>query len=103
LIATRKQVSALRDGSFKTLLIDDSSQLYSFGRWDSSTWAIMVLNNDSVGHPASVPAFQLSIPDGTTLTDQLTGTKYTISSGTIQVPQTALRGHLGVVLTANVP
>ena len=103
LIATRKQVSALRDGSFKTLLIDDSSQLYSFGRLDSSTWAIVVLNNDSVGHPASVPAFQLSIPDGTRLTDQLTGTKYTVSSGMIQVPQTALLGHFGVVLTANVP
>jgi len=103
LIAVRKQVSAFSDGSFKTLLIDDSNKLYSFGRWDANSWAVVVLNNDSVGHAASVPAYQLSIPDGTILTDQLTGTKYTISGGAVQVPASALLGHFGTVLTASVP
>jgi alpha-glucosidase len=63
----------------------------------------VVLNNDSTGHAASIPAFQLSIPDGTTLTDQLTGTAYTVASGIVQVPDTALLGHFGVVLTASAP
>lgn len=103
LIAARKQISAFSDGSFKTLLIDDSNKLYSFGRWDSKAWAIVVLNNDTVGHAASIPAYQLSVPDGTTLMDQLTGTTYTINGGTIQVPASALLGHFGVVLTARVP
>lgn len=103
LIKVHKQVSAFSDGSFKTLLIDDANKLYSYGRWDSNSWAIVVLNNDNRGHSASIPAYQLSIPDGTKLTDQLTGTAYTTSNGTIQVPAGALLGHFGVVLTAQVP
>lgn len=103
MIRVRKQVSAFSDGSFKTLLIDDANKLYTYGRWDAVGWSIVVLNNDSVGHAASIPAYQLSIPDGTTLTDQLTGTMYTISNGAIQVPASALLGHFGVVLTARVP
>lgn len=100
LIQTRKTVSAFTDGSYKTLLTDDTNKLYSYGRWDANTWAIVVLNNDSTGHAASIPSFQLSIRDGTTLTDQLTGTAYTVAGGVIQVPATALLGHFGVVLTA---
>jgi alpha-glucosidase len=103
LIQTRKQVSAFTDGSYKTLLTDDANKVFSYGRWDSHNWAIVVLNNDSTGHAASIPAFQLSIPDGTTLTDQLTGTAYTVASGIVQVPDTALLGHFGVVLTASAP
>jgi alpha-glucosidase len=103
MIKAHKQVSAFTDGSFKTLLIDDANKLYSYGRWDANSWAIVILNNDSVGHSALVPAYQLSISDGTMLTDQLTGTAYTISNGTIQVPASALLGHFGVVLTAQVP
>lgn len=101
LIKARKAVSAFVDGSFKTLLIDDNNKLYSYGRWDAATWAIVVLNNDSAGHSASIPAYQLSIPDGAKLMDQLTGTTYTVNNGAIQVPASALLGHFGVVLTAS--
>jgi alpha-glucosidase len=100
LIAARKQVSAFADGSFKTLLTDDANKLYGYGRWDAKSWAVVVVNNDSVGHAASVPGYQLSIPNGTTLKDQLTGTAYTVVNGTISVPASALLGHYGVVLTA---
>jgi alpha-glucosidase len=103
LIRVRKQVNAFNDGSFKTLLVDDANKLYGYGRWDSSTWAIVVLNNDIIGHAASIPAYQLSIPDGTTLTDQLTGTEYTVTDGTVHVASDSLQGHFGVVLTARVP
>jgi alpha-glucosidase len=103
LIRTRKQVSAFSDGSFKTLLVDDPNKLYSYGRWDGSWWAIVVLNNDSVGHDATVAAYQLSIPDGMVLTDQLTGTTYTVTNGMVTIPAAALLGHFGVVLTAAVP
>jgi alpha-glucosidase len=103
MISVRKSVSALNDGSFKTLLTDDANKLYSYGRWDAKTWAIVVLNNDIVGHTASVPAYQLSIPDGTKLIDQLTGTSYTVGNGMVNVPASSLFGHFGVVLTAQVP
>ena len=36
MIKARKPVSAFSDGSFKTLLIDDTNKLYSYGRWDGS-------------------------------------------------------------------
>jgi alpha-glucosidase len=100
LIQVRKQVSAFTDGSFKTLLINDANKLYSYGRWDANSWAIVVANNDSVGHAASVPAWQLSIPNGTVLVDKLSGTSYTVTDGTIAVPADALLGHFGVVLVA---
>ena len=103
LIRVRKQMSAFTTGSFKTLLIDDSNKLYSYGRWDAASWAIVVVNNDSVGHPATIPAYQLSIPDGTILTDRLTGTTYKPNGGTIRIPASALLGHYGVVLTATPP
>jgi alpha-glucosidase len=100
LIRVRKQVSAFTDGSFKALLIDDSNKLYGYGRWDAASWAVVVVNNDGIGHSATIPAYQLSIPDGTILIDRLTGTTYKPSGGTISIPASALLGHFGVVLTA---
>jgi alpha-glucosidase len=101
LISARKNYSAFRDGSFKTLLVDDTNKLYSYGRWDANNWAIVVTNNDSNGHNATISAYQLSIPNGKVLTDVLTGTTYTVSNGQITVPSSALLGHYGVVLVAS--
>jgi alpha-glucosidase len=100
LIKLRKDVSAFTQGSFKTLLVDDANRLYGYGRWDTSNWALVVVNNDVVGHDASIPAYQLSIPNGTVLTDQLTGSRYTVNKGTVNVPASALLGHYGVVLVS---
>jgi hypothetical protein len=63
--------------------------------------AIVILNNDSVGHPTTVPAYQLSIVDGFHLTDRLTGTQYTVRNGSVTIPATALLGHYGVVLVSD--
>jgi alpha-glucosidase len=101
MIQARKEVSAFRDGSFKTLLIDDPSNLYAYGRWNTTGAAIVILNNDSVGHAATVPAYQLSIADGARLTDWLTGTPYTVRNGSVTVPAAALLGHYGVVLVSD--
>lgn len=103
LIQARREVSAFRSGSFKTLLIDNTNKLYGYGRWDDVSWAIVVLNNDSTGHAAAVDAYQLSIPDGAVLTDRLTGTSYTVTGGQVNIPASALLGHYGVVLTATNP
>jgi alpha-glucosidase len=103
LIRARKEVSAFTDGSFKTLTIDDTNKIYSYGRWNANSWAIVILNADSVGHQASVPAYQLSIPNGTIMTDKLTGTKYNVQNGTIGILADALTAHYGVVLVATPP
>src|SRR5208282_2335722 len=103
LIRIRGEVSALRLGSFKTLLVDDANKLYSYGRWDAQSSAVLLLNNDVVGHPAVVPAYQLSIPDGTPMKDALTGNVYRPEHGMIAVPASTLLGHYGLVLVAPVP
>jgi len=101
MIQLRKQVSAFRDGSFKSLLVDDANNLYAYARWNAMGAAIVILNNDSVGHLAIIPAYQLSIPDGSRLTDRLTGTQYTVRNGSVTIPATALLGHYGVVLVSD--
>jgi len=92
MIKVRKQVSAFLDGSFKTLLVDDANNLYAYGRWNATGAAIVILNNDSVGHSATVPAYQPSIADGSHLTDRLTGTQYTVRNGSVTVPTAACWG-----------
>jgi alpha-glucosidase len=58
LIQVRQHVSALTDGSFKTLLVDDTAKRYSYGHWDAHSWAIVILHADSIGHAARVPVYQ---------------------------------------------
>ena len=48
------------------------------------TWQCSAAKMDSLGYSASISAYQLSIPDGTKVTDQLAGTAYTINNGAIQ-------------------
>jgi alpha-glucosidase len=95
LISIRKQYSALRTGSFITLGTDDSTGMYAFGRMDASHRIAVVLNDDSTAHTYTVPAYQLSVSDGSTMTDALTGTKYTVSGGNVTV---TVPGHYGAIL-----
>ncbi|GAB3024813.1 maltodextrin glucosidase [Oleiagrimonas citrea] len=95
LIAIRKQYSALRTGSFMTLLTDDSNHIYAFGRFDASHRIAVVLNNDSSSHTVTVPAYQLSMTDGSTVTDVLNGGTYTVQNGNVTV---TVDGHYGAIL-----
>ena len=95
LIGIRKQYSALRTGSFLTLGTDDSTGMYAYGRMDASHRIAVVLNNDSTSHSYTVPAYQLSVTDGSAMTDALTGTKYTVSGGNVTV---TVPGHYGAIL-----
>ncbi|KGI76874.1 glycoside hydrolase family 13 protein [Oleiagrimonas soli] len=95
LIAIRKQYSALRTGSFMTLLTDDSNHIYAFGRFDASHRIAVVLNNDSSSHTVTIPAYQLSMTDGSTVTDALNGGTYTVQNGNLTV---TVNGHYGAIL-----
>ncbi|MFC5905989.1 glycoside hydrolase family 13 protein [Streptacidiphilus monticola] len=95
LISIRNSYPALRTGSFITLGTDDTNKVYAFGRMDASNRIAVVLNNDSVSHTYTVPAYQLSVPDGTTMTDKITGTVYTVANGTLSV---TVQGHYGAIL-----
>ncbi len=95
LTAIRKAYPALRTGSFMTLLTDDTNKLYAYGRFDASNRIAVALNNDSVSHSIAVPVWQLSVTNGSTLTDLLSGTAYTVQNGQVTVN---VNGHYGAIL-----
>ena len=95
LIAIRRAYPALRTGSFMTLLTDDTNKLYSYGRFDATNRIAVALNNDSVAHTVTMPVYQLSVTNGSTLTDLISGTKYTVQNGQVSV---TVNGHYGAIL-----
>ena len=95
LIAIRNAYPALRTGSFMTLITDDTNHIYAFGRFDQTNRIAVVLNNDSVSHSVTVPVWQLSMVDGSSVTDQLSGQSYVVSSGQVTVN---VNGHYGAIL-----
>lgn len=95
LISIRKQYSALRTGSFMTLLTDNGPKIYAFGRLDAHHRIAVVLNNDSVTHSVVVPVWKMALVDGSQVTDVLNGGTYTVSNGTVTL---SVEGHYGAIL-----
>lgn len=95
LTTIRKTYPALRTGSFMTLLTDNDNQLYVYGRFDASNRIAVALNNDSTGHSVTVPVGELSMVDGSTVTDLLSGTQYTVEDGEVTL---TIDGHYGAIL-----
>ena len=95
LIAIRNAYPALRTGSFMTLLTDDTNKLYSYGRFDATNRIAVALNNDSVTHTIAVPVWQLSVANGSQLTELVSGTVYTVQNGQVSV---TVNGHYGAIL-----
>ena len=94
LIAIRKTYPALRTGSFITLLTDDANKIYSFGRMDQNNHIAVILNNDSHRHTVTIPAYQLSMINGSSVTDQLTGNIYQVQNGQLTVNVQGLSGAI---------
>ncbi|HET7656717.1 MAG TPA: hypothetical protein VFK37_00365, partial [Bacillales bacterium] len=65
------------------------------GRFDRTNRIAVVLNNDSVTHTVTVPVWQLSMTNGSTVTDQITGKVYTVQNGNVTVN---VEGHYGAIL-----
>ena len=95
LIAIRNAYPALRTGSFMTLLTDDTHKLYAYGRFDASNRIAVALNNDSTSHSITVPVWQLSMANGSTVTELISGTQYTVQNGAVTL---TVNGHYGAIL-----
>ncbi|MGG2066979.1 glycoside hydrolase family 13 protein [Bacillus sp. S14(2024)] len=95
LISIRNQYPALRTGSFMTLQTDDTNKIYSYGRFDTTNRIAVVLNNDSAIHNVTVPVWQLSMQNGSVVTDKLTGKTYTVQNGNVTL---TVDGHYGAIL-----
>ncbi|MDE3072413.1 MAG: alpha-glucosidase C-terminal domain-containing protein, partial [Pseudomonadota bacterium] len=95
LTAIRRAYPALRTGSFITLVADNSNQIYAYGRFDANNRIAVALNNDSTSHTVTLPVWQLSMTNGSTVTDLLSGRQYSVQDGQVTV---AVNGHYGVIL-----
>src|SRR5207247_6507138 len=90
--AIRHNYAALRTGDFRTLLTDDTNYVYSFGRSDAAAKLVIALNNNSsIASNITIPVSGY-IANGTVLTDQLTGTQYTVTGGNITISSLAAKG-----------
>ena len=81
LIAIRVAYSALLIGSCMTLHTDDANNTYAFGCMDQQNRIAVILNQDSRSHSVAIPVYQVSMTDGSSVTDQLTGNTYQVQNG----------------------
>jgi alpha-glucosidase len=95
LVSIRNRWPALRTGSYMPLLTDDARRLYAFGRFDAKHRIAVVLNNASNTQTVTVPAYQLSMINGSRVTDLLTGDVYQVTGGNLSV---SVEGHYGAIL-----
>jgi alpha-glucosidase len=95
LISIRNQYPQLRTGSYKTLLVDTTNHIYAFGRWDANHRIAVVLNNTSGTETVTIPAWQLSMTNGSWVTDLLTSNTYQVTNGSLTV---TVEGHYGAIL-----
>jgi alpha-glucosidase len=95
LVAIRNRYPALRTGSYMTLLTDDVHHIYAFGRLDANHRIAVVLNDTSNTETVSIPAWRLSMANGSSVTDLLTTTPYRVIDGHLTV---TVEGHYGAIL-----
>ena len=95
LSSIRNRYPALRTGSFMTLLTDDARGVYAFGRFDAGHRIAVVLSRASGTQTVTVPAYQLSMTNGSHVTDLLTGDTYQVSDGNLTL---RIKGHHGAIL-----
>ena len=62
-------------------LTDDVHHVHAFGRFDARRRIAVILNDSSEARTVTVPAWRLSIPDGTRVTDLLTGSVHEVEFG----------------------
>lgn len=95
LISIRNSYPALRTGSFITLSTDDTNNIYSYGRMDQNNRIAVVLNNSTTTQSVTIPVYQLSMTNGSTVTDKITGNTYQVQNGQVTV---SIEGHYGAIL-----
>jgi alpha-glucosidase len=95
LVSIRNRYPALRTGSYMTLVTDDIHRVYAFGRLDARHRIVVVLNDSPDRRTVTLPAYQLSMTNGSRVTDLLTGHTYQVGNGNLTV---SVAGHYGSIL-----
>jgi glycosidase len=94
LTGLRNTHSFLRTGSFDRLYTHNDDGAYAYGRKDATGAAVVAINRDTAAHGLTI-GLAGYIPDGTVLTDALSGGTYTVEEGQISV---VLDGRWGSIL-----
>jgi glycosidase len=100
LTGLRNDHEALRTGSFDTLLVDDTNDLYAYGRKLGNDVAIVVVNRSTTARGvAQAVTVDVSgyLPDGYKLIDELNGGDLTVTGG--QIVLANLAPMSGTILT----
>ena len=95
LISIRNSFPALRTGSFRQLVVDNANRIYAFGRWNANSQIAVALNAQPFRQTVTIPVWQMSVPNGAVMVDQLSGTRYTVVNGAVTA---TFDGHYGVIL-----
>jgi alpha-glucosidase len=98
----RKNNSALRTGTFETLLSDDQNEIFAYGRMDKKNKVAVILNNTSSTKNVTVNVAKLGLGEGSVLRDELNNTS--LSPRTLKVDANLnvtlpVYGHYGALLT----
>ncbi|HOT93491.1 MAG TPA: alpha-amylase family glycosyl hydrolase [Anaerolineae bacterium] len=84
--AIRNAHPALRTGSFDTLLVDDETRAYAYGRRLGDDVAIVAVNLDTTTRTLTIPVKGYLPGDGLHLTDALNDVAYTTANKEIVIP-----------------
>jgi glycosidase len=84
LIGLRNDHSFLRTGSFDRLYTHNDDGTYAYGRKDTSGAAMVAVNRDILAHDLTIDLSGY-VPEGTELTDALSGASYAVTGGQITV------------------
>jgi glycosidase len=94
LTGLRNEYTFLRTGSFDRLYTHNLDGTYAYGRKDLTGAAVVAVNRDTAGHDLTVDLTGY-VPEGTVLTDALTGDEYVVSGGQVAI---SLEGRGGAIL-----
>ena len=100
MLTLRKNNSALRRGSFETLLTDDNNNIYSYSRMDKKNKVLVILNNSSATKTVTVNVAKMGIDKGTVLKEELNNTSLSTRSVTVDNDYNVtlpVFGHYGAV------
>ena len=84
LTGLRNQYSFLRTGSYDRLFTNNDDSTYAYGRKDTSGAALVAVNNSTSTRTLTIDLSGY-IPDGTTLTDALTGQTAQVTGGMLTI------------------
>ncbi|MBN1231235.1 MAG: glycoside hydrolase family 13 protein [Anaerolineales bacterium] len=93
LITLRKTEVVLRRGDYRKILVNKELSYYVFSRSFSTDEIVCVMNSSSRNQAVVIPVASLGWSDGTSVEELLTGKKYIVQNGGVQMNLSAWSGY----------